>query len=172
MIGVCLATTAHAYASSKELQCKDISSLDFKNLTFQVGKMSFEFHNGEASNYNTPDYVPINPEDGPPDWDAEIDRDSIVNASAIVPVRFLLIDNMHVAGSGWDYYLVGFRCSNGVLKTVFALNGHLSLKIEQLDPSGVVMSTIPWGKTKRAYSTYVWNDKAEKYIRSAASIRN
>ncbi len=145
-----------------EAPCDDVATIDFKNLRISLGRRIFAFQNGVALNHDMPDAS------GPPDWKAEIERDTVVQPAPGLSVRFLLIHDSHETGSGWCYYLVGYCCSSGRLQEVFRREG-LSLSVDRLDSSrvSVGLNTIP-GKPVRNHWSYTWDRAKSRYVLSSA----
>jgi hypothetical protein len=139
------------------LPCDSVRTIDFNNLTISCGDRTFAFNDGTALNYDRPG------ESGPPDWKAEFERDTVVEPTPGVSVRFLLIHDSHETGSGWRYHLVAYRCSNGTLQQVFHRDG-LSLKIDHLDSSTITVSLNPVpGQTVTTHWSYVWDQQRSTY---------
>ncbi len=140
--------------------CHDVTRLDFKNLTISRGKRIFAFKDGVAHNYEIPEIE----KSGPPDWNAEIERDTVVHPIPDVTLRFLLIKDSHLTGTGWNFWLVGYSCSNGHLRQVFSRDG-LSLEIERLDNSGIVVSKLlKYGSPIKTRWSYIWEKAQSKYV--------
>ena len=85
-------------------------------MTIRTAKRVFAFRKGVAMNCDSPQ--PCDKQ-SQPDWEAEIEKDIVVRPDPNVVVRFLLIHDSHVKGSGWRYYLTGLRCSNGKIQEIF-----------------------------------------------------
>lgn len=147
--------------SGTEASCEDVTKIDFKNLTIPVRTgRPFAFHNGVALNWDrdSPD-VTLDP-----DWEAEIKQETVVQPTPDVDVRFLLIQDTHMTGTGWRLYLMGYRCSNGKLQEVFHREG-LSLGIDQLDDSGVTVGLNPTSnKPIRKHWGYIWDRDQSRYV--------
>ena len=145
----------------------DVARLDVRNTTIRTDQRTFAFHNGMAVNCDAP------PEEGAgqhqPDWQAEIEQDRLLRPAPNVTLRFLLIHDSHVTGSGWLYYATAFRCSNGKLQEVFQRHG-LSLRVERLSANriDVSMMTTP-GKDVRERWSYVWDPEQSRYVLSPRS---
>jgi predicted nucleotidyltransferase len=145
----------------------DVARLDVRNTTIRTDRRTFAFHNGIAVNYDAP------PEEGAgqhqPDWQAEIEQDRLLRPAPNVTLRSLLIHDLHVTGSGWQYYATAFRCSNGKLQEVFQRHG-LSLRIDRLSANriDVSMMTTP-GKNVRERWSYVWDPEQSRYVLSPRS---
>lgn len=143
--------------------CQDVTRLDFKNLTISNtihhNTRRLAFKDGIALTYDDP-----MTKNSSPDWKAEIERDTAIHPSSGTTVRFLSVHESHLTGSGWNYWLVGYSCSNGQLRQVFSRDG-LSLKIERLDNSGIVVSKIMKDSSRTAtHWTYVWDMKLSTYV--------
>ena len=154
--------------SPKEIPCEDVTKIDFKNLTIRVTRNRiFAFHNGIALNWDDLDDVTRDP-----DWEAEIRQDTTVHPTPDENVRFLMIQDTHIRGTGWRLYLIGYRCSNGKLQEVFHREG-LSLGIDQLDSSEVTVGLNPIdNKPIRKHWQYVWDrDKSRYVVRSTWTTR-
>lgn len=152
-------------AQTPVLPCDDVTKLDFKNLTFRVGLRTFAFHDGVAANYDDPDGQ--SGRYSQPDWKAEIEKDSVIRPVPDVVVRFLLIHDVHVTGSGWRYYAAGYRCSGGKLQEVIHHEG-MSLRVERLDSASIdiCLDAIP-GKARRKSCSYIWDRNSGKYVLSS-----
>ena len=99
------------------------------------------------------------------EWKAEIEKDTIVRPAPDAVVRFLLIDNSHETGSGWHYYLIGFRCSGGKLEQVFLRDG-MSLTVDRLDATGVTVELAETlGDSTRKHWLYTWD--GHRYVLSS-----
>jgi hypothetical protein len=142
--------------------CHDVRTVDFRNLTITYGERTFAFKNGTALNRDLPGTSAV------PDWRAKIEHDAVVQPAPGVFVRFLLIHDVHESGSGWRYYLVGYRCSNGRLQEVFARDG-LSLGIDRLESSELTvrMDTTPGDAVTKCWS-YAWDRDKSGYIVSSS----
>jgi hypothetical protein len=155
------------------IRCGDIRRLDFKNLTIHSGSRTFAFNNGTAANYDSP---LESEQERKPDWRAEIKRDTVVQPDPNVSVRFLVIHDRHETGSGWRYFISGYRCSDGELREVFHRDG-LSLTIDRLDSTGINVSSLvgvnpTTGQKVRKWWSYIWDRSRSKYvIRSTAPNR-
>jgi hypothetical protein len=152
-------------AQTPGLPCDDVTKLDFRNLTFRVGLRTFAFHDGVAANYDAPDGQASRYSQ--PDWKAEIEKDSVIQPVPDVVVRFLLIHDVHVTGSGWRYYATGYHCSGGKLQEVIHHEG-MSLRVERLDSVSIDISldAIP-GKSRRKLCSYIWDRNSRKYVLSS-----
>jgi hypothetical protein len=168
-----LAVIAVAIGSAQQgkapaVPCDDVTKLDVRNLVIRTGQRTFAFHNGIALNYDDPNEQEI--DYSKPDWEAEIEKDSVVQIAPNVVVRFLFIDDSHVTGSGWRFHLTGFRCSGGKLQEVFHREG-LSLKVDRLDSTGVGVSlnVIP-DKPIRRHWVYTWDRNRSEYVLSSTEL--
>jgi hypothetical protein len=144
------------------LQCDDVTKLDVRNLMIRTAQRTFAFHNGIAVNY---DWPPDQDTDySKPDWKAEIEKDSVIQRAPNVVVRFLLIDDSHATGSGWRFYLSGFRCSGGKLQEIFHRDG-MSLRVDRLDSTtlSVSLNVIP-GEPTRKHWSYTWDRNTSQYV--------
>ena len=141
--------------------CTDITNLDVRNTTLQVAGRTFVFHNGVAKKGPLESVPNGNEKELRHEWKAAIEQDTVVRPAPDTTIRFLLIDDSHETGSGWRFYLVGFRCYEGQLQQVFSKQG-LTLKIDHLDASGVTIRRVEQGNTAPTVVTYVWNGKQYK----------
>jgi hypothetical protein len=91
------------------------------------------------------------------DWQAGIEQDRILRPVPNVTLRFLLIPDSQLTGSGRQFYATAFRCSKGKLQEVFQRHG-LSQRVERLSANriDVNMMTTP-GKGVRERWSYVWD---------------
>jgi hypothetical protein len=157
--GLSLLTMANAHAASEHMRCSDIRKIDLRNKTIEIGGHVFAFHDGVSLEYGDRDEEPRNVE-----WKANIENEISVQVAATVAVRFLFIHDVHEAGSGWRYYVVAYGCFGGFTKQVFERDG-LSLRIDKLDQSALVLSVIPSDNVSgRKYFSYVWGGSASKYV--------
>src|ERR1017187_7273976 len=154
------------YASLVVAQtCDDITKLDLPNLTIQAGQRTFAFHHGVAQ-HGPLEQVSIGGQtESRHEWKAEIERDTIVRPSSDAVVRFLLIHDSHQTGSGWRYYLIGLRCSEGRLEQVFLRDG-MSLTVDRLDAAGVDVGLAenPADSTRKQW-LYTWD--GHRYVLSS-----
>ena len=157
-------TNAFARGNDTTILCQDVTKLDFKNLTISRANRIFAFNDGIALNYDTPE----TDRSAPPDWEAEVKWESVVHPTSGIKIRFLLIHDSHLTGSGWNYWLVGYKCSDGSLEQVFSLDG-LSLEVDGLDDSGVVVSKmLTSGSSVRTYWSYFWDKNLSTYTLGAS----
>lgn len=142
--------------------CDDITKLDLRNLTLQTGDRSFAFHNGVAKS-GPLEQIPVGGQvESRRQWKAEIEQDTVVHPASDAVVRFLLINDSHETGSGWRYYLLGLRCTNGKLEKVFHREG-LSLSVDRLDDTGVTVGlTDGDGAPTRKRWLYTWD--GQRYV--------
>ena len=149
------------WAGSAEPPCTDIRKVDLPNTSMDVGDAVFDFHKGVASIF----------EDQELEWEATMKRIMAIDAAPGIPVRFVLIHNNHMNGSGWQFYFVGYGCFQGRMKRVFRQKG-LSLKIDRLDEHAVVVSKVlEYGNPAETQFSYVWNGKAEKYELNSTAVK-
>ena len=143
-------------AADQEMQCSDIRKIDFQNIRIDVGDTGLDFQNGVASSFDELEPKIL-------EWEATFRENITIDVAPDIPVRFALIHNNHVGGSGWRFYLVGYRCFQGKMKRVFKQEG-LSLAIDRIDAHAVVVTlhTVPGSPTTK-YFSYVWNAKTSKY---------
>jgi hypothetical protein len=147
--------------------CADVRQVDFHNFNIAVGDAVLKFRNGVATLYE-------DGTEGAPqteEWEATIKREFTIDVAPARTVRFILIDNVHVNGSGSRFYLVGYGCLQRKMKRVFEREG-FSLAIVSTDTRAVVVAlTIgPAASTTRFFS-YVWNDKASHYELNSTWVR-
>lgn len=123
--------------------CMRVEDVDFNNATFESDRTLFSFHHGKARRSDCPD---CGEQSEPWDWKANIEKDVTLNPSPDVTVRFLLVHDEHMTGSGWWYHLVGFRCApigdqpdRKQLVKVFDRTA-MSLRIETLTTDRVTVS--------------------------------
>ena len=144
------------WAASAELPCTDIRKLDLRNMSIDVGDAIFDFPKGVASIFEDEESKTL-------EWEATLKRDTTIDVAPGVPVRFVLIYNNYMSGSGWQFYFAGYGCFQGKMKQVIRQHG-LSLKIDQMNEHAVVVSKIlEYGNPAQTYFSYVWNGKGEKY---------
>jgi hypothetical protein len=154
------------YASLVVAQtCDDITKLDLPNLRIHAGQRTFAFHNGVAQ-HGLLEQVPMGGQmESRHEWRAEIEKDAIVRPASDAVIRFLLIHDSHQTGSGWRYYLIGLRCSEGRLEQVFLRDG-MSLTVDRLDAAGVDVGLVenPGDSTRKQW-LYTWD--GHRYVLSS-----
>ena len=157
--------THATFGGTPPQRCDAVMKLDFENLPVHTARRKFAFRNGVAVNFDLP--PERSDRESPPDWKARIEKDTVVQPAPDVVVRFLLIHDSHVTGSGWRYYLTGLRCSSGKLQEVFHRDG-LSLGIERLDSTSIIISLngTPGDAVRKRWS-YTWDRSASKYVLSS-----
>jgi hypothetical protein len=146
--------------------CTDIRSVDFSNLKFESAGMVFAFHKGKAYSWDCRDCA----DRDKPDWGAKIEQDKIISPAPGIRIRFLLVENNHLTGTGAWYHVVGFRCeptgsqNRGRLLKVFDRNG-MSLQLESIDNQGVTLTTatVP-GKPIVEHFTYKWDNDTSQFV--------
>ena len=144
---------------TRDAKCSDFATLDVKNMTVKSLGRVFVFRRGKAYNFDLPEY-----EANKPDWEATIEKDTTVSPAPGVAVRFLLINDSHLTGSGWQFYLIGLRCapSNSAtgaaqLQNVFEVRA-MSLSVKELDNDGIIFTTHPiYRKPATKYFSYKWD---------------
>jgi hypothetical protein len=103
--------------------------MDLRNIYIDLGDAGFDFKNGVASLFDEA-------HSKTPGWEATLRGDVTIDAAPGIPVRFVLIYNNHVNGSGWRFYFVGYGCFQGRMKQVLKREG-LSLAIDKIDALAV-----------------------------------
>jgi hypothetical protein len=159
-------TDAFGQESKVGAPCKDSTKLDFESLTISNGIhhniRQLTFKNGVALTHDGTETQKSHPA-----WKSEFRRDTVVRPESGTVIRFLLIYDSPLTGSGWNYWLVGYKCTDGHLQQVFSRDG-LSLKIERLDDSEIVVSkSLTYRSLVRTYWSYVWDKNRSTYILSS-----
>jgi hypothetical protein len=152
------------WAASAEVPCTDIRKIALQNMRLDVGNAVFNFRNGVGSEFDELEPKTL-------EWEATLIEAITVDVAPDIPVRFVLIRNSHVSGSGWRFFLVGYRCLQGKMKQVFKREG-LSLAIDKIDSQAVVvkLNTEP-GTQSTKYFSYAWNDKTSKYELNSSWVK-
>ncbi len=157
---------------ARGIHCADINRLDFRNLTIRSGTRTFVFKGGTATHSDSPSEPGQN---RTPDWTAKIERDTVVQPEPGTSVRFLVIHDNHLTGSGWRYYISGYRCAEGALSEVFHRDGR-SLAVDLLSSDGIDVSSLvgvsptPAQEIRKRWS-YIWDRGRSGYVLSPTSSK-
>jgi len=164
----CIAVTclfiSAATAWADDVQCTDIANIDFKNMDIDLHgnklEQHFSFRNGKAQ-----EIIEDEPEiPKQVEWEATIEKEMSVTPTHDVIIRFILIVNDHVGGTGEIGYLVGYGCFNGLLRQVFEQDG-FTLNIDKMSRDVIILRTHPEYRgpfTKRF--SYRWDPKTSIYV--------
>ena len=148
--------------------CTGISNVDFRNLKFESKGRFFAFHKGKAYNWECPE---CGVDRDNPDWEAEIEQDKVINPAPSIRIRFLLVHDDHLRGTGWWYHVIGFQCEatgsskrGGRLLKVFDRQG-MSLQPERIDDQGITVTaaTVP-GKSLIEHFAYRWDNSSSRFV--------
>jgi hypothetical protein len=97
-------------------RCQDISAADIRNEVVEtraapgVLDQQFRFRNGV--------FDELQP-DGTVMWRFQISKDLTGHPAPHTTIRFIQISGDHLSGSGTRNYVMGFRCTDGLVKNVF-----------------------------------------------------
>lgn len=155
----------HTAQPVQNAPCVAIENVDFQNASFESGGHVFSFHHGKAFSRDCENCEQQEPR---PDWEATIEKDILVSPSPGMEVRFLLVHDVHQTGTGWWYYLMGFRCAPSAeasgakpLLKVFDRKA-MFLRVEELTDRNVKVSVVVGKGVKRHYM-YAWDSGTRTY---------
>ena len=108
-LGVALGATALAAVS-----CDDVRTMDFANITLPVpDEDDLTFVRGVACSSDSGGFPPC-------EWEYRTALDLVARPEPDVVIRFLLLDVIHMRGSGSSTWVVGWRCDGGRLVPAFS----------------------------------------------------
>jgi hypothetical protein len=93
-------------------------------LSLDIGDAVFDFHNAVASEFDELKPTAL-------EWEATITKDLTIEVAPDTPVRFVLIHNNHLGGSGWRLLALMHmlssshctRCPEAPLRNSFPMSG-------------------------------------------------
>ena len=148
--------------------CSDIATVDFRNSTITGVRdvdPPLRFHNGVFNETNGPPTSPF-----PVEWRYEIIRDTTVRPDPETTIRFIEMTKYHLAGTGSWGYLVGFRCSDGMVENVFP-QADEGMRVVSISPDTVQLRFAVWKPSDSHASPlgvrdtwFSWSPSSHHYI--------
>jgi hypothetical protein len=149
--------------------CSNITTVDFRNSTVADVRDVDEplrFRNGVLDELAT-----LGPSAAAAvEWRYEIVRDTTVRPDPQTAIRFIEMFKNDLAGSGSREYLVGFRCSDGVVKNVFQQHSE-GMRVVSLSPDTLHLRFAVWTQKDSHASPsgsrdtwFSWNASSRTYI--------
>jgi hypothetical protein len=146
--------------------CSDIATVQFRNsVVTSVHDVDepLKFKNGIF------DGTPYSPSSGV-EWRYEIVRDTLVRPDAQTTIRFIEMFKNHLNGTGSWKYLVGFRCSGGMVTNVFQQAG-AGMQVVSLSPDTLHLRFPLWKPADSQASPsgekdtwFSWNTASHLYV--------
>jgi hypothetical protein len=171
------------------VSCRDIASVDFRNQVIPARSGSGRSYYGE---FNGPGPGgPLRLRDGvflqwdfpeeredtnrKPDWETTIQEDITLHPTAAMDVRLLVLDQVHLTGTGSFTYIFGFQCAAGSLRKVFEASGE-GVKLERTTENGMNISVGIWGKgdahccpRREVHLRYRWSPSLRRFVRESSN---
>lgn len=161
--------------------CVDIRDFDLANATIQVGNEDanklrtlfngpdpdigpFSMKNGVATIPDPPD-----PEFPDPDWKAELIVNRLIHPDSATWVRVIILENVHLRGTGTFRYVMAFSCQRGHLIRLFQFSSEC-VTLKHLDSAHLQLYQAIW-QTRDAHCcpsshrelSYTWNPQSHRY---------
>jgi hypothetical protein len=177
--------------------CDNIQKVDFRNMRIVIadknadqnelttynnaptGKYHFNMRHGVAHHWDggdveDPSFLDYVDKERPPDWEAKITQDKVVNPSGSAGIRFVRIMDLHLTGTGAWFYILGFTCDAGKLKRVFQFTS-MDVTLNALQDDSLIIQQAIWqkddpemGGSAMRRLRYQWSPEKERYIRALA----
>ncbi len=170
LLGVAAAILSH-HANAEmpvvELRCHSITGVDLLNA--RIGRL--QYTNGRActSDENLPDKC---------DWEHKITRDEILRLSPSKEVRLVVINSIHLTGSGASDNVLVFDCLGGLMKTMFDKSFLYGARIQHTRNGELVFVSGKWAKgdptccpSAERSEIYRWDEKASTFNLVGTPIR-
>lgn len=184
LLGLCLSTTS-AWAQA----CLDVRSVDFRNAAIHTGQNderdaqavvngavpapdSFQLQHGVALVHDDP----AAPVSSPPDWRVELTADRKIHADASTWVRVIVLEEVHLTGTGTWEVILAFACDQGRLVRLLQY-GADGVILKHLDAARLELYQALWKPSDAACCpsrhvelTYAWNEQDHRYRRARAAV--
>jgi hypothetical protein len=110
-----------------------------------------------------------------PDWKTVIQQDITLHPPATKAVRLLVLDQLHLTGTGSFTYIFGFQCTAGLLAKVFEASGE-GLRLERTNESGMDIAVAIWNKDdahccprREVHLKYRWSPSLKRFARDSSN---
>jgi hypothetical protein len=178
------------------VSCSDIASVDFRNLlipaTSYSGKpyygafngpgpggplglrggvfLQWDLTAGERATLSVEEREEI---DHKPDWKTTVQQDVMLRPAESAGVRILVLDQLHLTGTGSFTYIFGFQCDAGALKKVFEASGE-DVKLERAASDAMDITVGIWGAhdahccpSREDHLRYRWSPSLKRFVRES-----
>lgn len=138
-IGILLLVLTGSIAAQR---CSNIASVDPQNSMIRTKQTrgildsEFRFRNGVFDEMEEPSGTIV-------DWHFQIVRDTLVRPEPHSTIRFIGILGDHLRGTGSRAYLIGLRCSGGVVENMFQQAGE-GMRVISLSPHSLQLRFSVW----------------------------
>ena len=180
------------------VSCRDIASVDFSNQAILArngaGKPYYGLFNGPGPggplrlrdgvflewDLSPGMWAMLSPEEreetnGKPDWKTTIREVATLHLTATTDVRLLVLDQVHMTGTGAFTYIFGFQCVAGSLRKVFEASGQC-VNLERTTGGGMDISVFVWGKDdahccprREVHLRYRWSPSLKRFVRESSN---
>lgn len=110
-----------------------------------------------------------------PDWKTTIQQDITLHPTATKAVRLLVLDQVHLTGTGSFTYIFGFQCAAGSLTKVFEASGE-GIRLERTTESGMEIAVAIWNKDdahccprREVHLRYRWSPSLKRFVRGSSN---
>jgi hypothetical protein len=180
------------------VSCRDIASVDFRNQVIRArsdsGKPYYGVFNGPGPGgplrlrdgvFLQWDLTPgmwamLSPDEreetnGKPDWKTTIQQDITLHPTPTMDVRLLVLDQVHLTGTGSFTYIFGFQCAAGSLTKVFEASAE-GIRFERTTENGMDISVAIWNKDdahccprREVHLRYRWSPSLKRFVRDSSN---
>ena len=161
--------------------CTDIRRFDFRNATIHVGSfdtnkltglfndsrglaLTFRLRNGVARTYEDP-----SSKSETPDWQAELVVDREVHPEPSIWMRVIVLEDVHMTGTGTWRYILAFGCDKGRLVQKFRFTSE-GVYLKHLDNQTLQLYQAIWLPTdshadpsSHRELIYKWDARVHQY---------
>ena len=177
------------------VSCRDIGSVDFRNQVIHANSDSwpdYGLFNGPGPGgplrlrdgvFLQRDLTPgmwsqLSSEerseaDARPDWKTTIQQDITLNTTK--GVRLLVLEKVHLTGTGSFTYIFGFQCAAGSLTKVFEASGE-GIRLERTTERGMEIAVAIWNKNdahccplREVHIRYRWSPSLKRFVRDSSN---
>jgi hypothetical protein len=110
-----------------------------------------------------------------PDWKTTIQQDVTLHLTATTDVRLLVLDQVHLTGTGSFTYIFGFQCAAGSLRKVFEASGE-GVNLKRTTKNDMEISVGIWGKNdghccprREVLLRYHWSPSLKRFVRESSN---
>ena len=197
-ISIWLAFMFGASNAIAAVSCRDIARVDFHNQVILArsdsGKPDYGVFNGPGPGgplrmrdgvFLQWDLTPgmwamLSPEEREetnrkPDWKTTIQQDVTLHLTATTDVRLLVLDQVHLTGTGSFTYIFGFQCAAGSLRKVFEASGE-GVNLKRTTKNDMEISVGIWGKIdahccprREVLLRYHWAPSLRRFVRESSN---
>jgi len=163
--------------------CADVRRFDFRNATIHVGSsdknelqtlfnephrlaLTFHLRDGVALSYDDP-----SAKSGTPDWKAELVLDREVHPEPSIWIHVIVLEDVHMTGTGTWNYVMAFGCDKGRLVRKFQFTSE-GVSLKHLDDQTLQLYQgiwLPTDPSRHRELIYKWDARVHQY-RLAATV--